>query len=133
MQTTFSGEQAFAFSAVGSMCLVSMINGKMSENEIEEIYIQIHQSDRMSTQTEFSLEALDNLKERLEINYHQTQASLLSDMREIHFEHDQAVEIINMALDVIKSNKEIPAEKIDVLSGLCKVLNIYSDEFNFAT
>jgi len=133
MDAILTQEKEFAFAAVGSMCLVAMASGKMTENEVEEIYIQIHQSERMNNESDFALEALDDIQGRLRVNYHNTQENLLAGMAAIPFDHDQAVEIINMSLDVIKSNKEIPTEKIDVLSGLCKVLNIYSDEFNFIT
>jgi len=124
-------EQQFAFAAVSSMCLVSMIRGKASENELEEIYIQIHQSEHMKKDTDFALEALDEIKERLELNFDDAQEAILSDMSRLHIDHDEATDIMNMAVDVVKSNKEIPPEKIDILSGLCKVLNLYSNEFNF--
>ncbi|NIG12983.1 hypothetical protein F3J37_01315 [Pantoea sp. Al-1710] len=126
-------DQKFAFAAVASMSLVSMINGKPTENELEEIYIQIHQSERMYDQTDFSLEALDELKAQLENNPEHAEEALLTELTRLDLEHEEATEIVNMALDVVKSNKEIPPEKIDILSGLCKALNLYSDEFNFVT
>lgn len=133
MELELNHEQAFSFAAVAAMSLVSMVTGRQNENELEEIYIQIHQSDRLSSETEFSLEALDELKDRLLINYHDAHEAILSDLVTLQLEHEESVAIINMALDVVKSNKEIPTEKIDVLTGLCKALNIYSDEFNFVT
>ncbi|PPC63893.1 hypothetical protein C1Y41_04410 [Pantoea sp. ICBG 1758] len=125
--------QEFAFAAVAAMSLVSFATGPQTENELEEIYIQLHDSRRLIQEIEFSLEALDEVKERLQLNYPDAQEAILSDLGRMELDHEEAVEIVNMALDVVKSNKDVEPEKMDVISGLCKVLNLYSEQFNFIT
>lgn len=126
-------EQQFAFAAIASMCLVSFAPYGQSENELEEIYIQIHQAQRLDNVTEFSLQALDELKGRLDLDYYDAQSSIISEISRFDLDHDERVEIINMALDVVKSNKVVSPEKIDVVSGLCRAFNLYTDQFNFVT
>jgi len=124
--------QEFAFASIASMSLISFTNGEPTESELEEIYIQIHECERLQNDIDFSLVALDECRERLEINFQDGHDAILEDIRELKLGHDESVEIMNMTLNVVKSNSEIPPEKIDALSEICQAMNLYSDEFNFA-
>jgi len=131
MELELGSDQKFAFAAIAAMSLVSLAAGERSEDELEEIYIQIHESDVISNETEFALEALEELNDRLELNFSRGKEEILADVIALQLEHEQSVEIINMALDVVKSNKVVVAEKIDMLSEICHSLNLYSSDFSF--
>jgi len=125
-------DKEFTFAAIAAMSMVSLVSGDQNENEVEELYIQIHQSDIISLETEFALETLEELNSRLQINFDDTCDSLLLDLSNFGIEHDSAVDIVNMALDVAKSNPKVCPEKIDMIGQICRSLDLYSGDFEFS-
>jgi len=126
-------DQKFAFAAIASMSIVAYADGEQSESELEEIYIQIHQSKRLSCVTDFALEALDEVNERLKVDFEEGSNHIVNDLMAISLEHDESTDVINMAVDVMKSNKVVSPHQIDAVTGLCNVFKLYSDQFNFVT